>query len=136
MKMEGMSHDALEADIRELADATRERTSGDITKESLEETIREKVYGPDPRISPNEADRVQMNATPNAVKPSPLPSYASTVDPQSRLRAEELLDLAWHKGLRAAVKDVKKESPIVMDLFHDAITERMYDEFKKRGILK
>ncbi len=52
-----------------------------------------------------------------------------------KIKVEKLLDFAWHKGLSAAIKKVKKEDPLTIDMFHDAITDKLYEEFKRRKIL-
>ena len=133
---EGFEHAALEKDIADLTEAAKERSGGAVTKETLRETITERVYGPAPEVKSGVRGTSTPKSATGAVDQGPLPAYAADVPQETKLRVEELLDLALHKGLSAAIKRVRKDTPLAMDLFHDSITERLYGEFKRRGILK
>ncbi|MEK7554672.1 MAG: hypothetical protein AAB518_01660 [Patescibacteria group bacterium] len=133
---EGLEHEALERDIAELTEAAKERAGGTVTAEALKESIREKVYGPELVRRADEPGQRNTTGVEAERSNSPLPDYAANIPPEARLRAEELLDAAWHKGLTAVIPAVRKEDPFTMKLFHDAVTERLYQRFKERGILK
>lgn len=124
-------HSALERDIQELSREVKEAGSAERAKDIIKTSVARKIYGPGVIPKPS--------ASPMPPSPSlgsPLPNYAQDLPAEVKLRVENLLDLAWHKGLNAAVREVKKGDPLTMDLFHDAITEKLYSEFKARGLLK
>jgi len=124
-------HSALEQDIQELSREVKEAGSVERAKEIIRTSVAEKIYGPGVIPKPS------ASSMPPPPRPgSPLPNYAQDLPPEVKLKVENFLDLAWHKGLNPAIKEVKKSDPLTMDLFHDAITEKLYNEFKKRGLLK
>ena len=44
--------------------------------------------------------------------------------------------MAFMDGILKAANEAKKSNPFVLDAFHDALTGKLYDEFKRRGLLK
>ena len=91
----------------------------------------ERIYG-----SPLPPAHAPANTSPQqGANSDPLPTYAKDFPDDQKIKVEKLLDFAWHKGLSAAIKKVKKEDPLTIDMFHDAITDKLYEEFKRRKIL-
>jgi len=127
----GREHSALERDIQELSQEVKEAGSEERTREVIRSSVAEKIYGPGVIPKPSASP-----APPPPSLGSPLPHYAENLPAEVKLKVENLLDLVWHKGIDNAVKEVKKSDPLTMDLFHDAITEKLFNEFKRRGILK
>ena len=129
---ESVEHEALERDILELSKELNAPNAPEANKETIKQILGEKIY------------QSPLPPTPEAERPpplpqrqtSPIPKYAESLPAEARLRAEELIDLAWHKGVIKAIKEVRKTDPLTMDIFHDAVTEKLYQEFKKRGLLK
>ncbi len=124
-------HSALERDIQDLKIEINGRS---LEKKSDREVLREVIgerLSPLPPASNSAGSQTSANA-----KPSALPLYLASEDPATRLMVEELIDSALHKGLASAIKQAKKSPPLVLDGFHDAITDTFYEEFKKRGLLK
>ena len=66
---------------------------------------------------------------------SPLPAYAQNAAPEVRLEIEYLLDVAFHKGIGAAMAASEKSPYFVQDAFHDALAGRLYPELQRRGIV-
>jgi len=119
-------HAALEKDIERLAAEVKGRASAETPeaqKEAVRKTVAEKIgVAPPPPSGPS--------------TPSPtLPNYLQTASNEVKLRVEQLVDLAWHKGISAAVKEAKKSGSIYVDALHDALTDKLYNEFKNRGLL-
>ncbi len=122
---------ALERDIKELELEIRKREGAEggerqILKQSLGKRIYEGgVY-----------DREDVpSGQGEAVSPI-LPSYMKNYSDEDKLKVEKLIDLAWHKGISAAVREARKEGAFTLDAFHDALTDKLYEEFKARGIIK
>lgn len=119
----------LEQDIERLATEVREKAAGatpEAHKEAIKETITPSIYPEGkpamPAVQPSE--------------PSPvLPNYLQNAPSDIKLRAEKLVDLAWHKGIPIAVKEAKKAGSLYVDALHDALTDKLYEEFKKRKLI-
>jgi len=63
-----------------------------------------------------------------------LPAYMSGEPADVRFQVEKLIDLAWHKSVKTAVKFARKSGdPLVIDALHDALTDKLYEELKQRG---
>ncbi len=134
---EEFKHEILEQELVELEEEMRTGGTIEKGKEAIKEKMSERIFGSP--LPPSPTPSTSLGQAPPSQKTqgrSPLPSYAQELPAEAKFKAEKLLDFAWHKGIRAAVKEVKKSDPLTMDLFHDAITEKLYQEFKKRGILK
>ena len=134
---EKLEHSILEQEIAQLEQEIKSGGALEKGKEAIREKMSEKIFGSP--LPPSPAPSAGLGQTAPPQKPqarSPLPSYAQELPAEAKFKAEKLLDFAWHKGIRAAIKEVKKSDPLTMDLFHDAITEKLYQEFKRRGILK
>jgi len=123
-------HAALEQDIARLSAEIKTRPDArpEAAKEALKEAVGKEIY-PEKAVAPAE-ERVGEPAS------TVLPAYLTTSSNEVKLQVEKLVDLAWHKGITTAIKGAKKGGPFVLDAFHDAIVDKLYDEFKKRGLLK
>jgi len=124
------AHSAFEKDIEELSRIVREQEP-DLTKEALRSALGQKIY---PQAATPTAPTPKEPAAGSSTKQF-LPSYIQSESPEIRMEVERLIDTAWHKGIRAAVK-AAKNNPLLLDAFHDALTDKLYDEFQKRGLIK
>lgn len=124
-------HKGLEADIDRLKAEIVEhlrRPEVQSGKVSHREVVKEVVR---PLIYPSERERKIDEA-----RESILPDYATDFPAETKLKVEQLIDLALHQGIiNAAAAARKTGDPAVMDLFHDAITTKLFDEFVRLGIL-
>jgi len=122
---QNFEHPALEKDIERLASEVREKKSSgeEATKQAVSSAIKE-VYHPVagvPAASPTQ---------------SVLPEYMNEAPAELKLEAEKILDITWHKGIVAGLKEARKKGPLVLDAFHDALVDKFYGELKKRGHVK
>ena len=121
-------HAILEQDIAPLAAEIREHKSQpsesgrDVVRAKLHEYLRPGVPMPAPSASTQKNTGNQM-----------LPNYLADSPAEIKFQVEKLIDLAWHKGVMTAVKEARKKEPLVLDAFHDVLTDRLYEELKKRG---
>lgn len=81
-------------------------------------------------ISPTSDDKTTQST------PGVLPDYAQSVSPAVKLEIENLIDMVFTKGVQEAAKEATKSSPFILDAFHDALTDKLYPELQKRGVLK
>ena len=72
----------------------------------------------------------------NALEDKPLPLYGDGLNVRDWLYVTdncEAIDLVFHKGLDAAIKEARQKEPLVLDGFHDSLTAKLYGELKSRG---
>lgn len=74
-------------------------------------------------------------AQPQTDSNNSLPQYMADASASAKSEVENLLSMAFDKGIDAAFETAKSSSPFIMDAFHDAVTGSFYDELKKRGLL-
>ena len=63
-------------------------------------------------------------------------SYLDSLDPETTIRVNELITLVGTKGLNAAIIASQGEPAFVLDAFHDALVDRLYDELVAQGLIK
>ncbi|MDX1535581.1 MAG: hypothetical protein R3346_02380 [Candidatus Spechtbacterales bacterium] len=62
------------------------------------------------------------------------PSYQS---PELRDKVQELVNMAFEKDINSAIDRAKKEdNPALLDAFHDALVDYLYDHLVERGKLE
>jgi len=62
-------------------------------------------------------------------------SYLDHLDEQTAQIVTELIQKVPTEGIAKMVKEAELAGPYVIDAFHDALIDRLYDELKSRGIL-
>lgn len=65
-----------------------------------------------------------------------LPDYLISESAQIKSKVEELIGLVFAEGVERAAKKASKSGPFILDAFHDALTAKLYEELKKRGLVK
>jgi hypothetical protein len=120
-------HSALELEMKELAAEIKERGQAEKGKEAVRSAIQERAGAAAPLPAGQGA--------PTPSRSGSLPKYLDKESPELKLKVEKLLDMAIHKGIKAASNEARNTSPLVMDAFHDALTDKLYGELKSRGLL-
>ncbi len=69
------------------------------------------------------------------VEESVLPAYAQNAPLPTKEEVENLLSIAFQRGVLAATAEAQKTNPFILDAFHDALAGKLYPELKKRGLL-
>lgn len=130
------AHNALEADIerliREIAGKRnlpehKDLSNRELVKQSLE-----------PIFNQSAAPITTQPATAqSAIQNRILPNYLQNqnVPPNLKLQIEELVDSLFHQGVGKVVKKARRANPFVLDAFHDALTDKLHEELKKRGVI-
>lgn len=100
----------------------------------LREVVGEKIKEMSPQGSPT--------ASPSSGQ-TPLISSPPITDPPSYLsddlrhQVQELVNIAFTKGLVVAVKEVNRlNNPALLDAFHDVLVDQLYDTLVERGKLE
>lgn len=122
-----LEHAALERDIKRLtAELKKNPEKG---KEALKTALQSQIAPAGEDVSA----QIQP-AKPPATSVS-LPHYLDKETDLVKLKVEKLLDMAFHKGIKRAAVEARDSGPLIMDAFHDALTDKLYKELKQRGLL-
>jgi hypothetical protein len=123
----------LEADIERLSREIKEKkelleNKGVSNKELLKQTLGP-IVKQTGRIQPT-----QTNIQP-ADDNKFLSDYLKDAPADVKIKVEKLIDSAFRHGLSGAVNEARRFDPFILDAFHDTLTDKLYDELKKRGLL-
>jgi hypothetical protein len=135
----------LEAEIQELSQKIKEKRSlleaknGVISeegeKEEVEEVLREHISDSAP------ADTVQPVFVPVQTSPAPKPAPAKKGDYLTNIPEDAVAILNGYisslpeMGIKKTIEKVKKETPFILDAFHDMLVTHLYQEMKERGMI-
>lgn len=122
-------HLGLKEDLENLAGEVKERAQAETPeahREAIKTVVGEKITAE--KVSP-------APVSPSTSSAANLPNYLQNADPQVKLEVQKLVEVAWHKGLSAAIKLAQEAGPLYVDALHDTLTDKLYDEFKKQKLL-
>jgi len=89
------------------------------------------------RYNQPSVSRAQTQNQQNVLQESEsLPDYLVNESDQLKKEVEDLIVLAFSKGIEASAKKAIAKGPFILDAFHDALTSKLYEELKNRGLLK
>lgn len=135
---------SIEAEIAELSakieEKRRQLESGKGVieeRELVKSAIGEKLSN---TVSSNTAPVTSAATTTSQTTPiTPPPtgkSYLDYLDDESRAIVEGLVESVFTNGLDKTLKNLESQEPFIIDAFHDVLTDKIYDELKKRGAIK
>ena len=142
---EDISRNNIEAEIAELSQKIAEKRSqleaskGIISeRELVKSALGERISNTVPKNTGTSSTSTVAVATSSgtATPPPAGKSYLDFIDEESRLEIEKLVSTVFEKGLDNTLKSLEYETPFIIDAFHDVLTDKLYGELKKRGILK
>ena len=122
--------EAMEADMKRIAEELQKHQESPEAKNYSDRELLKKSIQSMVPIAP-----VRDNSTQIQGGEDPL-SNLNSAPPAAKLEVEQLLSLAFKHGVVKASEEAGKSSPFVLDAFHDVLTGQLYEEFKKRGIIK
>ena len=126
----GLAHATLEQEIKRLSVEIKERGIAKTEQEAAKTIIKERI------AAQTAGAETAAPAAPAADASSQiLPQYLSGAPADVKIKVEKLLDMAWHSGIKRAAKEAKESGPLALDAFHDALTDKLYEEMKTRGLL-
>ncbi len=79
-----------------------------------------------------------LSGAPSVPRDNLLPSYMATGDSSEDVKnsVERLVQMVFDEDVEKAVTEAKRYSAFIEDAFHDALTDKVLPELKKRGIIK
>lgn len=120
----------VEQDIERVGKEVGEKIGSPEYKDVSEKEIIKEVIQPviNPQLSGG-------GATPSVPLPKDLPNYLKDSSGEEKIRVESLVSMALEKGLDRAAKEARQSTPFILDAFHDALTDKLYEELKNRKII-
>ena len=132
MLQETNPHESLEREIQELSLDLKNKSIAE-KREAIKNSLAKKIELSS--ATTTQSSSVLQQQTTIAHPSSILPPYAANLPEELQLKVEKLVDLAWHKGIDTAIVIARQSGPMVLDLLHDSLTGKIYDEMEKRGLL-
>ncbi len=127
--MEFSPHESLEREIQELSLDIKNKSIAE-KREAIKSSLAEKIG-----LGASSDFSVVKQSTTTTHPSSVLPAYAASMPEELQLKVEKLVDMAWHKGIDAAILEARKSGAVVLDMLHDSLTGKIYEEMEKRGLL-
>ncbi len=62
-------------------------------------------------------------------------SYLDSLDSESRATIDQLVESVYVNGLDKTLKNLDMQEPFIIDTFHDVLTDKLYVDLKKRGLI-
>ncbi len=63
-------------------------------------------------------------------------SYINNLDPEKIQSVQSKVNVVFNKGLKKGIEEAKNDlSALELDVFHDMLVGRLYDELKNRGLI-
>jgi len=132
--MDKFNHNIIEQDIKRLSHEIAEKKKllkykelpeKELIKQALESLVKQ----------PYIQSAQQLAQSRKPTKKTFLPDYLKNSPDEIKLQVEKLVDLVFHRGVLKTIKEAQKAGPFILDAFHDALTDKLYDELKKRKYL-
>lgn len=125
----------FEKDIQDLSKEVREHQEKNKIEKLEESHVKEilRVRMDQPQISQSQKSQTGKTILQESES---LPDYLITESDDVKNRVEGLINLAFLKGIEVSAKEAARSGPFILDAFHDALTSKLYEELKKRGLLK
>ena len=134
--MDESNHNIIEADIKRLSQEITEKRNMVNYKELPEKELIKQTLEPlikQPYIQSSQQLAQSRKST--STKKTILPDYLKDSPDEIKLQVEKLVGLVFHQGISKTIKEAQKAGPFVLDAFHDALTDKLYDELKKRKLI-
>ena len=125
-KLEG-AHAIIEQDIARLSAIVKnsQERSPEAQRAVIHNALRQDLALPP--ISVRSVAETKKSAEGN------IPVYAQDELPEVKLKIEQLVDIAFHKGTFAGAKEAEKKGVFYLKAYHDVLTDHVYEALKKKG---
>ncbi|MBI2057917.1 MAG: hypothetical protein HYT63_02960 [Candidatus Yanofskybacteria bacterium] len=106
-------------------------------RDILHEVVSEKAQEFAPSYQPSTPLPQSSLPPTDNVLPSPVSEPPSYLSDELKTKVQDLVNIAFTKGLAEAVKEVSKmNNPAVLDAFHDVLVDQLYEVLVERGKLE
>jgi len=125
------SQNNIEADLHKVGQEVKEQIGGSATPEVTERALVQQSLHPMVKAP---AVAVPQSGQPTAVDME-LPVYLHDASAAIKDRVERLVEDAFKHGVEHAAVEAQKSGPFIVDALHDALSDKFYEELKKRNIV-
>jgi len=80
-------------------------------------------------------DELFAESSPQSQSTSSSTHYLDTLDDDSLAELNAYIARIPELGMKKTIALVRKEQPFLIDAFHDALTDKLYDELKNNGLI-
>ncbi len=119
----------IEAKRNELEDAggvvVEER---DLVRQAVAEMVSSSL--------PATSDEEEKKKTPTIQNKDNGASYLDNLDEDSVASVNTYIEQISQVGIVKTIKTISEESPYILDAFHDALIDKLYDDLKASGAIK
>lgn len=122
----------IEQDVQKLGEEVVEKKQSPETQHLSERELIKQTIHPVIQASAGQATAPKDAAVGDE---KDLPDYLKDSPQELKLKVESLVGIVFEKGIEKAAHEAQKFGPFVLDAFHDAVTDKLYDELKKRKII-
>ncbi len=102
-----------------------EESKGVGDREILKQILHPLVKTPAPLPQANSKPQADLN----------LPAYLKDSPEEIKQRVEYLISETFKKGIERTANDAQKFGPFILDAYHDALTDKLYEELQRRKII-
>ena len=132
------------ADLQKMIEAKRDQLEKDggivEEKELVSQSVHEMFLdATEPKAGQTTSPQNSSAITPTSATPQAVPttgSYLDYLDDQTAEVINGLVAQIGTKGITAVINEASVQEPFVIDAFHDALVDKLYDELKTRGLVK
>lgn len=121
----------IEVDLHAVGREVKEQIGGNAVLEATERAlVRQSLHS----VVKQPAASVSQPGQPVA-DGTTLPQYLQDAASEVKDRVERLVEDAFKHGIEHAATEAQKSGPFIVDALHDALSDRFYDELKKRNMI-
>ena len=103
----------------------------------MRSAIRETVAGLQLHTVPLPAHKPSPSAQPSSPQPKPpARHYLDNLDEESINKVQLLVNETFNKGIKKTIEEIQHEEAFIIDAYHDALVDKLYEELKARGVVK
>ncbi|MEK7144019.1 MAG: hypothetical protein AAB820_01670 [Patescibacteria group bacterium] len=130
--MDNPSGNNLEKELIQLAkEVSEKRGMPEYEKLSERELVKETLGPLINQASPSGSSAAVSDSRTATISLDDL----SNLPAEAKIQVEKLVESVFKEGLENGVKNAKKSDAFVLDAFHDALTDKFYEELKKRKLI-
>ncbi|MFA5023307.1 MAG: hypothetical protein WC385_00810 [Candidatus Paceibacterota bacterium] len=110
----------------------------ELVRQSVKEMFLDKTVPATSTPATTQADAGQTQTVPSTGATQTVPpngSYLDYLDPQTADTINKLIGEIQTKGIAPVIDEAAGQEPFVIDAFHDALVDKLYDELKERGLV-
>lgn len=130
------NYNTLEKDIERLSKEVIEKKNLEENKENPERDIIKQAITPLIfQVKNQQVKKINDSHAENSGEETFLPDYLKESPMEIKLQVEKLVESVFDNGLEKTIKKATALNAFVLDAFHDALTDKLYEELKMRKLI-